>query len=59
MDRDEYIMIQIPMIPQEIVEKYNIVEKSHNGYIYARVKKGMYRLPQSVHIAYDILLKHL
>ena len=31
MDRDEYIMIQISMIPQEFVEKYNLAEKSHNG----------------------------
>ena len=31
MDRDEYIMIQISMIPQEFVEKYTLAEKSHNG----------------------------
>ena len=24
MDRDEYIMIHIPMIPQEFLEKYNL-----------------------------------
>ena len=47
MDRDKYIMIQLSMIPKEFVEKYNLAEKSHNGYIYARVTKGMYRLPQA------------
>ena len=31
MDRDEYIMIQISMIPQEFVDKYKLTEKSHNG----------------------------
>ena len=46
MDREEYIMIQIAIIPQEFVDKYNLQEKSHNGYIYARVTKGMYGLPQ-------------
>ena len=46
IDRDEYTMIHISMIPQEFVEKYNLTEKEHNGYIYARVKKGMYGLPQ-------------
>ena len=35
MDRVEYIMIHIPMIPQEFVDKYNLKEKSHNGYIFA------------------------
>ena len=36
-NRAEYIMIQISMIPQEYMEKYNLQEKSHNEYIYARV----------------------
>ena len=39
MDRDEYIMIQLSMIPQTFVEIYNLAEKAHNGYIYARVTK--------------------
>ena len=59
MDRDEYIMIQISMIPEEFEEKYNLAEKSHNGYIYARVTKGMYGLPQAVRISHDALVKHL
>ena len=41
MDREEYIMIHIAMIPQEFVEKYNLQEKAYNGYIYSRVTKGM------------------
>ena len=47
------------MIPQEFVEKYNLTEKSHNGYIYARVTKGMYGLPQAGRIAHDALVKQL
>ena len=41
MDRDKYMMIQISMIPQEFVEKYNLAEKAHDEYIYARVTKGI------------------
>ena len=59
MDRDKYIMIHISMIPQEFVEKYNLAEKAHNGYIYARVPKGMYGLPQSGQISHYALLKDL
>ena len=59
MDRDEYIMIQLSMIPQEFEEKYNLAEKSHAGYIYARVTKGMYGPPQSGSIEHDTMLKHL
>ena len=47
------------MIPQEFVEKYNLAEKSHNGYIYARVTKGIYGPPQAERIAHDVLLKNL
>ena len=32
MEKDKYIMIQLSIIPQEFVEKYNLTEKSHNGY---------------------------
>ena len=45
MDRAEYIMIKIYMIPQEFLEKYNL-KKTHNGYIFEWVTKGMYGLPQ-------------
>ena len=31
MERDEYIMINISRIPQEFEEKYNLIEKAHNG----------------------------
>ena len=59
MERAEYITIYISMIPQEFVDKYNLTEKSHNGYIFTRVTKGMYGLPQSVRIIHNVLVKHL
>ena len=59
MDREEYIMIYITMIPQGFVDKYNLQEKSHNVYIYARVNNGMYGLLQSGHMIHDSLVKHL
>ena len=59
MDRGEYIMIQISMIPQEFVETYNLAEKSHNGYIYARLTNRMHVTPQPGRIAHDALVKLL
>ena len=47
MSRTEYVMLQISMIPQEFVDKYNLTEKSHHGYIFARVTKGIYGPPPS------------
>ena len=47
MDRSEYIMIKISMIPQEFIDKYNLEDKVHNGYIFSRVTKGVYGLPKA------------
>ena len=52
-------MIQISMIPQEFIDKYNIKYKVHNGYIFSQVTKGMYGLPQAGKFAYDDLFQHL
>ena len=52
-------MIQIAMIPQEFLDKYNLQEKSHNGYIYAKVTKGIYGLSQEGWISHGSLIKHL
>ena len=59
MERDEYITIQISMIPHKFVERCNLAEKLHNGYIYARVTKGMHRTTQAGRIAHDYLSKHI
>ena len=45
MDRAEYIMVQISIIPQEFVDKYNLTKKSHNGYIFVQVTKGVMESP--------------
>ena len=47
MDRTEYIMLQIFMIPQQFIDKYNIKNKVHNVYIFAQGTKGIYGLPKS------------
>ena len=52
-------MIQLSMIPQESIDKYNLAETSHNRYIYARVKRGIYGIPQSGWIAHVSLVKNL
>ena len=41
------------------MDKYNLKEKLHNGYIFTRVTKGVYGLPQAGQIAHDDLVKHL
>ena len=52
-------MIQISIIPQEFVDKYNLKGKANNGYIFTRLTKGMYGIPQAGQIAHDALVNLL
>ena len=59
MDRAEHIMIHASMIPEEFMTAYNLKDKVHNGYIFARVTNSMYELPQAGSIAHDSLVHHM
>jgi Reverse transcriptase (RNA-dependent DNA polymerase) len=60
LDRSEYAKIHINMIPQEIIDKYKLTEYvDSNGFIYIRIDKGMYGLPQAGIIANKLLAKRL
>ena len=52
-------MIQISVIPQEFVDKYNIKDKGHNIYIFIRATKGICGIPQAIQITHDALVQHL
>ena len=47
------------MIPQAFMYKYNLKDKAHNGYIFVRVTKGVYGLPQAGRISCGALVQHL
>ena len=59
MNRSEYIMIQISIITQEFLDKYNLKDKALNGYIFTWVNKGIYGILQEGRIAHDTLVQHL
>ena len=59
MYRPEYMRISIKIIPQEIIEKYKLNEIEDNGWVYIKISKGMYGLPQSGKIALKILKNRL
>ena len=59
MHRPDYMRIPIELIPQEIIDVYNLLPLVHNEYISIRINKGMYGLPQAGRIANDLLAKQL
>jgi len=56
MARPEYIRIKLSDIPGDVIERYKLREiVDADGYVYCRVEKGMYGLPQAGIIAQELL----
>jgi hypothetical protein len=59
MDRYEYMHLLINIIPQEIVNQYKLLLLVHVDYMYIKIPKGIYGLPQASIIANKKLKKRL
>jgi hypothetical protein len=59
MERYEYMKLPLKLIPQEIVDQYQLLDLVSDGYIYIEIRKGMPGLKQAGRIANDRLEKHL
>ena len=56
----EFIRIPSKIFPQDIIDAYNLTELVNNqGWIYMRIKKGMYGLKQAGIISNQDLVKHM
>ncbi len=47
MERHEFMQMPIELITQAFFDKYNLLPKVQNGYVYMQIIKGMYGLPQA------------
>ena len=59
MKRYEYMRLPLNLIPQEIIDRYNLMAIAHDGWVYMEIRKGMYGLPQAGKIANDLLTTRL
>ena len=55
IDRQELMRMPIGLIPQAIIDEYNLLPKVQNGYIYMQIIKGMYGLPRAGMLANKLL----
>jgi hypothetical protein len=53
------MQLALTIIPQEIIDKYKLMEKEKNGKVYISIDKGMYGLPQADRLANNSLIKRL
>ena len=59
MNRYQYMKLPLDIIPEEIIQQYNLKNLAHKGFLYMEIQKGMYGLPQAAKIANDKLKLHL
>ena len=59
MGRPEYTRIPIKLIPDESVQEYDLLSLVTDGWVYIKIVKGMYGLPQAGKLANDLLKKRL
>ena len=47
LNRSEYMRIPVELVLQEFIDTNNLATKIKNGYIYKKIIRGIYGLPQS------------
>jgi hypothetical protein len=47
LGRFEYMVINLSYLPQETIDKYNLMELAQDGKVYIEIQNGMCRLPQA------------
>ena len=55
----EYVKFNLSLIPQRIIDHYNLNNIAENGSVYAKINKAWFGLKQSGTIAHDDLVQHL
>ena len=51
--------VPIKIIPQGIIDKYNLLDIFDNGWVYICIQMGMYGLPQTIRLANNLLVKQM
>ena len=60
MDSPEFMKIPLKHIPEDIITTYNLRNLvTSDGYVYVKIKKGMYGLKQAAILAYNNLVNNL
>jgi hypothetical protein len=49
------MVINLSSLPQETIDKYNLMELAQDGKVYIEIQKGMYGLPQAGILANELL----
>ena len=56
LPRPEYMRLPVKIIPAEIMQHYKLEDIAEGGWVYMRIDKGMYGLPQAGKLANELLI---
>jgi hypothetical protein len=59
LGRFEYMVINLSSLPQETIDKYDLLNPAQDGKVYIEIQKGMYGLPQAGILANELLQRNL
>jgi len=60
LKRPEYAKIKLSDIPEEVIKEYNLHQyATPDGWVYIKVSRGMYGLPQAGSLSHDLLEQRL
>jgi hypothetical protein len=59
LDQFEYMKIPIVLLPDNIIEHYQLQDRILDDYVYMEIRKGMYGLPQASILANKLLKERL
>jgi hypothetical protein len=59
LGRFKYMVINLLSLPQETIDKYDLIERAQDGKVYIEIQKCMYGLPQACILANELLQRNL
>jgi hypothetical protein len=59
LGRFEYMVIYLSSLPQETIDKYDLIDLAQDGKVYIEIQKGMYGLPHAGILTNELLQRNL
>ena len=59
MPDPEYMKMKLKIIPQEIIDKYQLQDLEEDGWVYMKIVKGMPGLKKTARLSNERLVHHL
>jgi hypothetical protein len=53
------MVINLSSLPQEMIDRYDLIELSQDGKVYIEIQKGMYGLPQAGILTNELLQRNI